>query len=43
MERINEQQGDVIELGVATSETRGAQGNGLDSVGEQIAGGGLSD
>lgn len=43
MERINEQQADVIELGTATSETRGAQGNGLDSVGEQIAGGGLSD
>lgn len=43
MERINEQQSDLIDLGEATSETRGAQGNGLDQVGQQIAGGGLTD
>ncbi|WP_282599736.1 hypothetical protein [Novosphingobium sp. SG707] len=43
MERMNEQQSDLIDLGEATSETRGAQGNGLDQVGQQIAGGGLTD
>lgn len=43
MERINEQQSDLIDLGEVTSETRGAQGNGLDQVGQQIAGGGLTD